>query len=316
MQVRASIGTLAALKLVHLDMLEAPTTAYLLQYSFNGCSAQCIFCSQSSSSKTSKDLVSRVTWPKVELEKIIHVLKSLNPFFRICIQTVLKQDFEVEIVKIVKLIRNAGVKLPISIGTTPLNIPTLETLKNLGVDYLGVGLDVACAEKFNLYKKPFNFENLLEFIAKSVKVFGSNHVYVHLIYGLGEKEIEFVKLMEDIYHRGASVALFSFTPVAGTPAGNFPPPKLERYRLMQIVRFLLSKGYTLQQILEDQDDGIKLKIKINEEVSDSAFLTSGCPGCNRPFYNERPTQIYNYPSSRSLARESELIRRQVSKIFE
>ena len=27
-----------------------------------------------------------------------------------------------------------------------------------------------------------------------------------------------------------------------------------------------------------------------------AFRTSGCPGCNRPYYNERPGQIpYNYP---------------------
>ncbi|MEM2915121.1 MAG: radical SAM protein, partial [Candidatus Bathyarchaeia archaeon] len=26
------------------------------------------------------------------------------------------------------------------------------------------------------------------------------------------------------------------------------------------------------------------------------FKTSGCPGCNRPYYNERPGgPIYNYP---------------------
>ena len=28
------------------------------------------------------------------------------------------------------------------------------------------------------------------------------------------------------------------------------------------------------------------------------FLTSGCPDCNRPFYNEKPSgPIYNYPRS-------------------
>ena len=27
-----------------------------------------------------------------------------------------------------------------------------------------------------------------------------------------------------------------------------------------------------------------------------AFLTSGCPGCNRPYYTSRPSgPIYNYP---------------------
>jgi len=34
------------------------------------------------------------------------------------------------------------------------------------------------------------------------------------------------------------------------------------------------------------------------EVIDSGepFLTSGCPGCNRPYYNERPGgPLYNYP---------------------
>jgi biotin synthase len=28
----------------------------------------------------------------------------------------------------------------------------------------------------------------------------------------------------------------------------------------------------------------------------TAFQTSGCPGCNRPYYNEKPSgPIYNYP---------------------
>jgi biotin synthase len=30
--------------------------------------------------------------------------------------------------------------------------------------------------------------------------------------------------------------------------------------------------------------------------SGKPFLTSGCPDCNRPFYNEKPSgPIYNYP---------------------
>jgi lipoyl synthase len=41
---------------------------------------------------------------------------------------------------------------------------------------------------------------------------------------------------------------------------------------------------------------------VNEQTLDCAvrtgrpFLTSGCPDCNRPYYNERPGgTIYNYP---------------------
>jgi len=161
MQIRGSIGTLAVLKLVQMKMLEEPTTAYLLQYSPKGCKAQCLFCPQSASNRSNKDLVSRVPWPKVEFEKIVHVLKCQNPFLRICIQTVLKQDFQVEIIEIVKSIRNAGLETPISVATTPVNISTLEALKSLGVDHLGIGLDVASLEKFNSFKIPFNFENFL-----------------------------------------------------------------------------------------------------------------------------------------------------------
>jgi biotin synthase len=42
------------------------------------------------------------------------------------------------------------------------------------------------------------------------------------------------------------------------------------------------------------------------------FLTSGCPDCNRPFYNEKPSgPLYNYPRSIRLE-ETAAIRRQLS----
>jgi biotin synthase len=41
------------------------------------------------------------------------------------------------------------------------------------------------------------------------------------------------------------------------------------------------------------------------------FLTSGCPDCNRPFYNEKPSgPIYNYPRNIRLD-EIEAIKRQL-----
>jgi biotin synthase len=38
-------------------------------------------------------------------------------------------------------------------------------------------------------------------------------------------------------------------------------------------------------------------INLLEALKDGeAFRTTGCPGCNRPFYNERPSgPFYNYP---------------------
>ncbi|MCK4366835.1 MAG: hypothetical protein KAW84_02670, partial [Thermoplasmata archaeon] len=43
-----------------------------------------------------------------------------------------------------------------------------------------------------------------------------------------------------------------------------------------------------------------------------AFCTSGCPGCNRPFYNERPgCTPFNYPENlteEQLAKEIRVMR--------
>jgi biotin synthase len=45
-----------------------------------------------------------------------------------------------------------------------------------------------------------------------------------------------------------------------------------------------------------------IKVNISKKELDmiindtNAFLTSGCPGCNRPYYTSRPSgPIYNYP---------------------
>jgi biotin synthase len=39
------------------------------------------------------------------------------------------------------------------------------------------------------------------------------------------------------------------------------------------------------------------------------FLTSGCPNCNRPYYNEKPSgPIYNYPRNISQKELSEIER--------
>jgi biotin synthase len=39
--------------------------------------------------------------------------------------------------------------------------------------------------------------------------------------------------------------------------------------------------------------GVDLEPVLGDGV---AFMTTGCPGCNRPFYNERPSgPFYNYP---------------------
>jgi len=57
---------------------------------------------------------------------------------------------------------------------------------------------------------------------------------------------------------------------------------------------------TEKEVLADVNG--TLKVELDSSLvrvllsSGEAFRTSGCKGCNRPFYNERPSgPMYNYP---------------------
>ncbi|MGC9346278.1 MAG: radical SAM protein, partial [Candidatus Bathyarchaeales archaeon] len=44
------------------------------------------------------------------------------------------------------------------------------------------------------------------------------------------------------------------------------------------------------------DFGVDKKVLMRVVQTGEPFLTSGCPNCNRPYYNEKPSgPIYNYP---------------------
>ena len=89
--LRVSIGTLAVLGLTRLRMLEPPRTAYVLQHSELGCDAACAFCPQSKFSSSDKNLLSRIPWPSMEVDKVVEKLvEKEDSFSRICLQNVLK----------------------------------------------------------------------------------------------------------------------------------------------------------------------------------------------------------------------------------
>ena len=314
MLIRVSVGTLAQLGMIDLKMLEVPKTVYLLQYSPFGCLASCTFCSQSKDSSSSKDLLSRIRWPAVELDTIIErVLQNEKKFSRLCIQSIIKENFEEELLHIVSRMRKAGISLPISLSISPVGRGFLQRAKGVGVDFIGVGLDAASPRVLAKIKKPHTWEEYWNFITDSIRVFGKRKVNVHLIFGLGETETEFAGAMQRVYDVGAEVSLFAFTPLAGTPAEENGRPDVIRYRIIQILRSLLSKGYKLNEVARFEKGKVVLKQGPWLNSIRFAFLTSGCPGCNRPFYNESPALIYNYPSVSLIEKDINVIKRQLSK---
>ena len=298
MRIRASIGTLSVLGLSRIKMSAVPTTAYFLQYSEEGCLGECAYCTQSHVNLFRKDYLSRVIWPKCELERVVVALSKNSTFKRICLQTVIRRGFLSEVINFTRVLRELGVRLPLSIAVTPLPKGMLETLKSLGVNRVGIGLDVVTPELFVKVRKPYSWSVYWSFIDKTLEVFGKTTV--HLIFGLGEKVIDFISTMASLVSRGADVALFPYTPVRNLRVSK--RPELKVYRVIQAIRYLLTEGYNLDDIVKLS--GHKLLVKdVIYDVPLEAFLTSGCPNCNRPFYTESPLRIYNYPSFNLLIRD-------------
>jgi len=295
-KVRVSIGTLALIRGEGIKQLAPPTTAYMLQFSESGCAARCAFCPQSSASRAPRDRLSRVLWPAVKLEEI---LPRLRIFRRLCMQSVIKPGFVEELGSLLDIL--SGVGRPISLAVTPIPLYALRRLVAKGVDYLGVGLDAFTPRIFREIMKPYSWSTYISFVKRGVEVLGRGHVVVHLIAGLGEGLREAIDTMRILVGIGARIALFAFTPVKGTPLEKRAPPPLRYYRSLQLARLLIERGYDIYRVAEIRGDELRIRSGPWLRDVEEAFLTSGCPDCNRPFFNESPRgPLYNIPSRQLL----------------
>jgi len=90
------------------------------------------------------------------------------------------------------------------------------------------------------------------------------------------------------------VALFAYTDARGVTSVD-----IKHYRLAQLARYLLENGLDPDQYIDYEKKVVKRELPLNSVLE--AFYTSGCPHCNRPFYNEAPRgPLYNIPSQRAL----------------
>ncbi len=188
----------------------------------------------------------------------------------------------------------------------------LEAVRDAGAENMTVAVDCSTPELFDRMrgktaKGPHKWESYIEGIRTAVEVMGTgpNAVGVHLIIGLGETEEEAIGFIQRCYDMGARVHLFSFYPEVGSPLEDEGQPPMEAYRHAQVARHLFDTG---QGRFEDMtfEDGRLVDFGVPETViagileSGHAFMTTGCPGCNRPFANETPSQaaeglLRNYP---------------------
>ncbi len=172
-------------------------------------------------------------------------------------------------------------------------------------------MDAATESVFNRVKGAgvggcYSWETQFSLFSEALSVFGKGNVSTHVIVGLGETEKEAVEIVQRCVDLGVLPALFAFTPVRGTALEGYLPPKLESYRRIQLARYLIVNGKTEASKIGFDVNGKIVSYGVPQEaiepiIEDGApFRTSGCPDCNRPYYNEKPSgPIYNYPKKQN-----------------
>ncbi len=290
MYVYVSLATLAYLNGERLPpwMRQA---AYILLDSW--CDAACVYC-WLPRNRGDRARLARVTWYPVRVERLA---SRLSGYARVCIQGVERPGADERLVQLVKLIRSAGYHGGISVAHVTHKLHIYEELYSLGVDYVGVGLDVASERLRLAYGKSLSLDEYMHLASKLVDLYGRGRVYVHVIVGLGEYADELAALMERAYAIGARVALFAYTPAGRGPTS---PPSLCYYRGAQLYRQLLEEGRRPEDYLEPVPGREAWRLVRTPPVGvlKRSMVTSGCPACNRPFYNESPRgPAYNVPSA-------------------
>jgi len=308
-RIRVSTGSAIVLGLLRGRLDAKPTTVYLLTYHDEKCSANCGFCPQARTSKGRADMLSRVTWPPFPTTQVLSRIERIaetDAIKRVCIQALNYPTVFNDILDLVGEIKSR-VKVPISVSCQPLNREKMKKLEEAGVERLSIALDAATEEIFDKIKGrlvggPYVWGKQREALREAVKIFGDGSVTTHLIVGLGETEKEIVQMIQWCVDLGVYPGLFAFTPISGTPLENYLQPSLSHYRKVQIAHYLITNGKTRCEKMIFGGNGCLVDFGVSEEElrqvirTGEPFVTSGCPGCNRPYYNEKPGgPLYNYP---------------------
>jgi len=306
--VRVSIGSAILLGLVRGRVDAKPTTLYLLTYHEGKCRGNCAFCSQAKESSSKEELLSRVTWPVFSTQNVVQAIRvaQAKELCRICIQAINYQNVFAEVLALTRYLRKAT-DLPISLSSRPLSMEEMEELHAAGIDRIGIPLDTATKSLFEKVKGrtvggPYLWKEHMRGLNDAVSIFGKGRVSTHLIVGLGERDKEFLRMVQRMIDMGVYPSLFAFTPIPGSRYENLPRPRIERYRRIQIAQHLITCHMTNVTKMKFDSSGNLVSFGVDKDFllkivgTGRPFMTSGCPGCNRPYYNERPGgQIYNYP---------------------
>ncbi len=284
----------------------------LLMETDTGCKGNCLYCGQArevSQDPECKSLI-RVEWPSFPLSEVIEAINSAakkDPFIqRVCVSALTAPNMARDLLEIVKRIKSGtGLKVSTLITPTSFSKRDLERMRDAGAENITIAMDTATPELFRKMRGkgargPHRWDRYLEGIREAVDAMGNGGraVGVHLIIGLGETEEEAVRFIQTCHELGARAHLFSFFPEESSAMSEGSQPPMEQYRRVQLARHLIHQErsrFENMQFESGRITGFGLSADAIAAViqEGTPFMTTGCPGCNRPYANETPSQAMN-----------------------
>lgn len=289
----------------------------LLNYG-DGCRSDCAYCGLARSRPggfSGKSFI-RVEWPLLPTQRVVdRMAQSEGRLTRLCISMVTHPRAYEDTLEIVRTVR-ARVRTPLSVLLAPptVNADRLRALKEAGVDMVGVGLDAVTEPLFDHLRTSvpsgsgLRWRNYQETLDAARAVFGPGKVNCHVLVGIGETDRELVETLISLRDREIQAYLFSFHPETESRLGALPPPSLERWRRIQLVKALVDRRATDPDTLEFDDTGRLSALHLPGDVVESLvrsgepFLTNGCPassgepGCTRPYGSYRASEpVRDFP---------------------
>lgn len=281
-----------------------------------GCLGNCSYCGLQKSREGAfgeKSFI-RVSWPTYDLETILARTRAAGPrLHRVCLSMVTHPRALEDTLYLIRRFREeAGLPISVLMNPTSMKPGQAEDLKNAGAQMAAVALDLATETLFDRHRGqgvrgPHRFAHYWTLLEATAETFGKDKAGCHLICGLGEREQELVDRIQRVRDLGARTHLFSFYPEKESRLAAERACPVDRYRRVQLARFLIDTDRIRADDLSFEDDGRVRSFGLSVPEVDRwlrtgrPFMTSGCPGggletaCNRPYGDGPPSDIRSYP---------------------
>ncbi len=309
--------------------------ANLLVHYKEGCAANCAYCglAKRRAGPYGQKSFIMVQWPLFSMDAIIEAITDgPNYVRRACISMITNGRCPGDTIAMTERLKKET-RIPISILISPtvLKVDDLKAMKESGADKIGVAIDLATPELFDLYRGKgvsgsHTWRRYWQMVAHGIEIFGKRNVGIHLMVGMGETEEEMASIMERSWNIGAVSHLFSFFAEPGSGLENRKQPSWPSYLRAQLARYLMEERSISASNMAFDKDGHIIDFGLSKddivEVINLGipFMTGGCldengeVACNRPFGNCLPGEKqWNYPYSPN-EEELDLIQSHIFKI--